>query len=177
VGINEIGTTTMRAPGAITDSVVAYMDPALRDAVALLTEPVRHLAEYHFGWVDADGGPSAASGARRRAATLTLLCAGSREAHWNRARNAAVAGTLMYSAAVIHDDIIDRDRIRRGRPALWARFGVPAAIQTGNALLALSFELLAKQPGHIAIEAIRRMARTSHTICSGQVLDTHFERS
>jgi geranylgeranyl diphosphate synthase type I len=175
--IRQSSTTKGRARGEITDRVVAYLDPVLRDAVALLSEPVKHLAEYHLGWIDADGNPSAPRGTRRRAATLTLLCAGSDGGAWDRARNAAVAGTLMYTAAVIHDDIIDRDPIRRGRPALWAQFGTPAAIQTGDALLALSFELLASQPDHITEESIRRMAVASRTVCSGQVLDASFERS
>jgi geranylgeranyl diphosphate synthase type I len=46
---------------------------------------------------------------------------------WRQAMPAAVACELAFNAALIHDDIVDEDPSRRGRPAVWSVFGSPAA--------------------------------------------------
>lgn len=52
---------------------------------------------------------------------------------------------LLHNASLIHDDIQDGDRYRRGRPSLWTQHGVSQAINGGDLLIALSY---------LAIEAI-----------------------
>lgn len=49
---------------------------------------------------------------------------------------------LLHSATLIHDDIIDNSRLRRGRPSLHVTAGVPAAILHGDYLLALALSLV-----------------------------------
>ncbi|MGP3968206.1 polyprenyl synthetase family protein [Streptomyces sp. 6N223] len=160
-----------RSPQEITRDVVAYMDAPLREATAMLTEPVRTIVGYYFGWVEADGRPATPVGVRRRPATLVLLSTGSEEAAWQRARNAATAMTFMEAATIVHDDIQDNDTLRNGRPSVWAAFGRPAALQAGVAMLALSFELLAREPAPIAAEAIRWNSFAAREACSGQIRD------
>ncbi|PBC75508.1 geranylgeranyl diphosphate synthase type I [Streptomyces sp. TLI_235] len=166
---------TARTSQQITHDVIAYMEPALRAAAARLDEPVRRMTEYHFGWVDAEGRPTSPVGFRRRPALVALLCAGSSPQAWDAVRTAAVAGTLMSAAGTVHDDIIDREMLRKGRPTLWTAFGVPAAIQVGVALHCLAFELLAEEGDRVSTELIRRAARAIRECCSGQVRDLDSE--
>ncbi|MER7754987.1 polyprenyl synthetase family protein [Kitasatospora sp. NPDC097643] len=166
---------TVRTSQQITHDVIAYLEPALRAAAARLDEPVRRMTEYHFGWIDAEGHPTTPVGFRRRPALVALLCAGSSPQAWDAARTAAVAGTLMSAAGTVHDDIIDREMVRKGRPTLWAAFGVPAAIQVGVALHCLAFELLAEEGDQVSTELIRRAARAIRECCSGQVRDLEAE--
>lgn len=49
----------------------------------------------------------------------------------------AAACELLHNASLVHDDVQDGDRIRRGRPALWTRWGAPQAINAGDLLLML----------------------------------------
>ena len=49
---------------------------------------------------------------------------------------------LLHNAFLIHDDIEDISDFRRGRPCLHKRFGVPIAINTGDAMQALALRLL-----------------------------------
>lgn len=168
---------TARTSQQITEEVVAYMEPALREATGRLGRPVRHMAEYHFGWVDADGRPSVPVGYRRRPALVALLCAGSTPQAWDRARNAAVAATLMAHGGTVHDDIQDQEMIRKGRPTVWALHGVASAVQTGVALHALAFELLAEEPPQVAVELSRRAAFAIRECCSGQIRDLRSEGS
>ncbi|MFC6593898.1 polyprenyl synthetase family protein [Kitasatospora paranensis] len=168
---------TQRTSQQITEDVSAYLEPALREATAALSEPVRRMAEYQFGWVDADGSPSTPVGFRRRPALVALLCAGSDRRVWDGVRNAAVAGTLMSAAGTVHDDIIDREMVRKGRPTLWSVFGVPAAIQVGTAMHCLAFELLTREPAPVAAELARRAAFAIRECCSGQIRDLRSEGS
>ncbi|WP_189130760.1 polyprenyl synthetase family protein [Wenjunlia tyrosinilytica] len=168
---------TERTSQQVTEEVIAYMEPALREAVARLSEPVRHMAEYHFGWVDADGRPSVPVGFRRRPALVTLLCAGSGKQDWDGARNAALAGTLMSAAGTVHDDVVDQEMIRKGRATVWTVFGVPSAVQVGVALHCLAFELLAEEPPRVAVELSRRAAYAIRECCSGQIRDLRSEGS
>ncbi len=60
----------------------------------------------------------------------------------NDALVAAAAIELAHSAFLIHDDIQDGSRWRRGRPTLHRREGLPLALNAGDALAVLSFQVL-----------------------------------
>lgn len=53
---------------------------------------------------------------------------------------------LLHNASLIHDDIEDGDRLRRGRPALWAQHGVAQAINAGDLAIALSYLAIREVP-------------------------------
>ena len=167
----------MRAQSQVTKAVVDYLDPALREAVEMLSEPVRTMVAYYYGWVDAEGNPTEPVGVRRRPATVFLLLTGADETSWARVRGAAVGITLMQGSTIVHDDIQDNDELRNGRPSVWAAFGLSAAVQAGVAMLSLGLEILALEPPPIAAEAVRRTAKAARHICSGQVLDIRAERN
>jgi geranylgeranyl pyrophosphate synthase len=59
---------------------------------------------------------------------------------------AAAACELLHNASLVHDDLQDRDVVRRGRSAVWKRFGPAAAVCLGDHLIAGSFALLARIP-------------------------------
>src|SRR5512140_987508 len=54
----------------------------------------------------------------------------------------AVALELLHNAFLIHDDIEDASPSRRGAPSLHTRFGLPLAVNAGDALAALALEPL-----------------------------------
>ncbi|MEV5646118.1 polyprenyl synthetase family protein [Streptomyces flaveolus] len=153
----------------------AMLDPVLRAGVSRLPDPLRGFAEFHYGWAGLGGAAPEGSLSRLRMPALVLLCSGVNGNAWDRAAEAAAAWSLMSNHTLIHDDIMDRDSHRRGRPTLWKALGPAAALQTGNALLALAFELLSEQSGRKIQAAIARMGRTVQVMCAGQVLDMNFE--
>ncbi len=55
----------------------------------------------------------------------------------------AAAVEMMHNATLIHDDIQDQDRMRRGSPTTWARYGVAQAINVGDLGLMLPFSIVA----------------------------------
>lgn len=65
----------------------------------------------------------------------------------------AVAAELMHSASLLHDDVVDRADVRRGRPTTNAVEGNTVAVLAGDLLLATALDLLSAQPG-IAADAV-----------------------
>ena len=53
---------------------------------------------------------------------------------------------LLHCASLVHDDLpcFDDAEIRRGRPSVHKQFGEPLAVLTGDALIVLAFETLAR---------------------------------
>ena len=78
----------------------------------------------------------------------------------------AAAVELLHNASLVHDDICDGDKLRRGQQAVWAKFGRHVALTLGDWLIALSFELaseaaqIAKTPKLVTLLA-RHMAITT----------------
>ncbi len=56
----------------------------------------------------------------------------------------AAAVEVLHNASLIHDDICDGDKQRRGNQAVWAKFGRNVALTLGDWLIALSFEFAAE---------------------------------
>jgi geranylgeranyl diphosphate synthase, type II len=62
------------------------------------------------------------------------------------ADGAAAAIELLHCASLVHDDLpcFDDAGLRRGKPTVHAKFGVPLALLTGDALIVMAFETLAR---------------------------------
>lgn len=87
---------------------------------------------------------------------------------------AAAAVEHLHVASLVHDDIIDNDDLRRGRPSVHARYGVPDAIVTGDALLFEVFAVVAEcaAPPEAVVTAVAELARAGSDLCRGQVQES-----
>lgn len=117
-----------------------------------------------------------AGGKRLRPAMALLACeaaGGTRE----DAIPFAVAVELVHVFSLVHDDIMDRDLLRRGMPTVHAKWGEPTAILAGDALLAKAFEVVAAGPGPepTRVRALLDLATSTRALCEGQALDMAFE--
>lgn len=150
-------------------------DPLLRKAVGWLGEPLATMAGYHLGWWDVNGsGCGVSSGKSLRAALVlgTALACGDD----STAAPAAAAVELMHNFSLLHDDVMDRDATRRGRPAVWAVWGDASAIVLGDALHALAGRVLAEFLELAAtLSAVARLESSCVTLCIGQFEDCDFE--
>jgi geranylgeranyl diphosphate synthase type I len=123
------------------------VDQEIRRAVERLGEPVRTVAAYHFGWeTDADdralSSGALSSGGKSIRAALVLASARAVGGSSERAAKVAAAVELAHNCSLLHDDIMDGDLTRRGRPSAWVRFGNSQAILAGDAMLVLAFDIL-----------------------------------
>jgi len=87
----------------------------------------------------------------------------------------AVVCELIHSASLLHDDICDGDSTRRGKTSLWKKFGIPAAVCTGDYLIAESFRKLTEieQGWHQNI-LLKLLSCSVKEIIFGQSLDVSF---
>lgn len=58
----------------------------------------------------------------------------------------ACASELLHNASLVHDDVQERDAVRRGRPALWRRFDAATAICAGDLMISAAFASIAAHP-------------------------------
>lgn len=56
----------------------------------------------------------------------------------------ASCGELLHNASLVHDDIQDRDVVRRGQAAVWSKYGSNLAICTGDLLLSAAYGVLCR---------------------------------
>ncbi|MGR8008345.1 family 2 encapsulin nanocompartment cargo protein polyprenyl transferase [Streptomyces hypolithicus] len=151
------------------------VDPQLRSAVESLPGFLRRIAMYHFGWEQADGTAAAGRSGKAIRPALVLAAAQALGAEPYAVVRAAAAVELAHNFTLLHDDVIDEDPTRRGRPTAWAVFGVPDAIVAGDAMCALSLRLLAEDPHPAAARAAARLAACVVELCAGQQADCAFE--
>ncbi|WP_227285604.1 MULTISPECIES: polyprenyl synthetase family protein [Paracoccaceae] len=89
---------------------------------------------------------------------------------------AAAAIELIHCASLVHDDMpcFDDADIRRGKPSVHKAFGEPLALLTGDSLIIMAFEVLARAAEHDAARAISLIRILGEStgmpggICAGQ---------
>lgn len=118
-----------------------------------------------------------AGGKRLRPAVL-ILVAEATGSDLKSVLPAAVAVELVHNFTLIHDDIMDKDDVRRGRPAVHMIWGEAGAILAGDTLYSKAFSILSKvqnEPSRI-LKCMDILSKTCTEICEGQWLDMDFEK-
>jgi geranylgeranyl diphosphate synthase, type II len=120
---------------------------------------------------------------KRLRPALVMFAAEACGATWETALPAACAVEMVHTYSLIHDDLpaMDNDDLRRGRPTCHKAFGEALAILAGDALLALAFEVLAREirPAAIAAKACAVLAEAAGAtaLVGGQADDLALEHT
>jgi geranylgeranyl pyrophosphate synthase len=104
-----------------------------------LEEQLRAAVAHRPGLVEQVGAEALAAGGKFLRPLLVHLTTSDRE----RALRGGVALELVHMASLVHDDVIDRAELRRGRPTAWYAHGEHAARTAGDYLFARAFGELA----------------------------------
>jgi len=84
----------------------------------------------------------------------------------------ATACELMHTASLVHDDICDQDVKRRGDKTIWKKYGIPAAICTGNFLIAQEFNKISEiETGWHQTILLKSLSDSVKKIIDGQIRD------
>lgn len=137
------------------------------------------MLSYHMGWIG-DGAGKDAQGKRIRPLMVLLTCWGC-GGDWKKALPASAAVELVHNFSLVHDDIQDRSELRRGRLTLWKKWGIPQAINAGDALFVLSNLALMDlnhefAPGMV-VKTVQVLQETCLDLTRGQFLDIAYENS
>ncbi len=125
------------------------MEARIVDAVAARFKPLRRALEEYmeaeaprlFPGVAEEVGYALGGGKRVRG-VLTLYTAERLGGGYRGALPYAYAIELMHSASLVHDDIVDGSRERRGRPSLWRRYGLGDAVTLPHLMISRAVELI-----------------------------------
>jgi geranylgeranyl pyrophosphate synthase len=107
-----------------------------------------------------------AAGGKRIRPALVLLAARIGNYDLVRLTPAAMAVELIHAATLVHDDVIDRATVRRGRPTVAAQLGDEPAIVVGDFYFAKAYEQAANTQ---TPEVVTILAEAVMKICAGEV--------
>ncbi len=160
--------------------------PALEQEMRQVTTPadgptlLYGMLHYHLGWVDAEFNPVQENAGKRLRPIFLLLACEAQGGDWHQALPAAAAVEMLHNFSLIHDDIEDRDALRRGRATLWKLWGEAQAINAGDTLFSLAHRALGRlramtlSPQRILLIQ-QRFVDTTIKLTEGQCMDIAFE--
>jgi geranylgeranyl diphosphate synthase type I len=119
----------------------------------------------------------AAGGKRLRPAVLMLAADAVKPGSSDELLHAALALEVTHTFTLIHDDIMDDDRLRRGVPTVHTQWDMPTGILAGDVLYSRAFEHICMTNGKddAKVRAITMLAKACADICEGQHMDMSFE--
>jgi geranylgeranyl diphosphate synthase type II len=82
---------------------------------------------------------------------------------------------VFHNFTLLHDDIMDRADIRRGKPTVHKKWNDNTAILSGDVMQIAAYQLIAKTPEVYLKKVLDLFSETAAEICEGQQYDVEFE--
>lgn len=151
----------MRTPSEILD----YFNRALADMPfdrqpASLYDPVKYVLSL---------------GGKRIRPVLLLMAYELYRDDTDRAMSTALGLETYHNYTLLHDDVMDRADVRRGRPTVHKVWNENAAILSGDSMLVLAYQLMAKAEPKYLKAVLDLFTETALEIGEGQQMDLEFE--
>ncbi len=159
------------------DAIEVGLKQVVNRANAFGSTRLYDILAYHMGW-KVRGKGSESRGKRIRPLLLLLSCSAA-GGEWSRALPGATAVELVHNFSLIHDDIEDHSPLRHGRKTVWKKWGIPQAINAGDAMFSLAhleaIRLAQTVEVTIGLKAVEIMQNTCFHLTQGQYLDLSYE--
>ena len=133
------------------ESVKEFMLDSVSGAISLVKEPLVEVIQ--------------AGGKMLRPAMVIL---GAKLGKYSSKRIIPIAACveLLHTATLIHDDIIDESKLRRGIEAVHSKYSKEVAVLVGDYVFAKTFDLLA---GDYPAEMLKNLSHSIMRICEGEL--------
>ena len=92
-----------------------------------------------------------------------------------KALPAALALEVFHNFTLLHDDVMDRAEVRRGRQTVHVKWDDNTAILSGDQMLIEAYKLLSDVPADKLPQVLRWFNEMATGICEGQQYDVDFE--
>ncbi|MFH1834677.1 MAG: polyprenyl synthetase family protein [Methanobacteriota archaeon] len=124
---------------------------------------------------------TAASGGKRIRPALVLTACEAVGGDFEKILAAAASVELLHTFTLVHDDIMDDDDMRRGKPTVHALWGIEIGIVVGDAVYAKAFESLVDVRNEgiddsKVLDALETLNHANSEVHEGQMMDMFFEK-
>jgi len=118
------------------------------------------------------------AGGKRLRPCISMLACEAISGNEKEAMPLAASLELLHNFTLVHDDIMDKSRLRRNLPTVHVKFGEPTAIMAGDLLFAKSFEIMHDLSVDLSMFKVldKCLIKCIKEICEGQQLDMEFEQ-
>ena len=110
---------------------------------------------------------------------LALLCTEGAGGDWRLTMPAAIALELIHNFSLIHDDIEDNGEQRRGKAAVWKKWGLAKGINSGDVMFSTAFNAISQMDESlgesVAFKAAMLLSDTCVRLTAGQQADIDFQ--
>jgi geranylgeranyl pyrophosphate synthase len=145
-------------------AVLAAGGPRLASALELTERRLAEVVRGHGQELERHAAGTLSAGGKRLRPVLVFLVAS--DDSDERLVAAAVAVELLHMATLVHDDVLDRAALRRGRPTVFSTAGRQAATATGDLLFSRAFAELASTGSK---QAVRWLSEASSALARGEL--------
>ncbi|MCD7973325.1 MAG: polyprenyl synthetase family protein [Candidatus Azobacteroides sp.] len=114
-------------------------------------------------------------GGKKIRPALTLLAFNMFSDNMEKAVCQALAIEVFHNFTLMHDDLMDRAEVRRGKPVVYKVWNENTAILSGDAMLIMAYQLVARCPSHLLPDILNLFSVTAMEVCKGQQYDMEFE--
>ena len=120
-------------------------------------------------------GYTLAAGGKRVRPQLALLATKLFGGKEEDALPAALALEVFHNFTLLHDDVMDKAEVRRGRPTVHVKWNENTAILSGDQMMIEAYKLLSQVPEKKLAKTLRLFNQMATEICEGQQYDVDFE--
>jgi geranylgeranyl pyrophosphate synthase len=151
-----------------TVAIVEAAGPHVPPLLERIEERLAQVAGAHGARLAEHATATISAGGKRLRPLLVLVAAGGVPEDGGASLVCAGAAVeLVHSATLVHDDVLDRAALRRGRPTVVAVAGRAAATATGDVLFAAAFRELAAAGDPVQVLAL---SRAGSALAAGELL-------
>ena len=93
----------------------------------------------------------------------------------NQAINAAMGIEIFHNFTLLHDDIMDKSPMRRGKETVYKHWNENIAILSGDTMFALAYRYFLTTPHKNLQQILQVFTETAIDVCNGQQYDMNFE--
>ena len=116
-----------------------------------------------------------AAGGKRVRPQLAMIACGIFGGNEQEVAPAAMALEVFHNFTLLHDDVMDKAEVRRGRPTVHIQWNENTAILSGDQMMIEAYKLLAEVPESKLHKVLLLFNEMATEICEGQQYDVDFE--
>ncbi len=117
------------------------------------------------------------NGGKRLRPILLLMTCDAFGGNLDEARRAALGIEMYHNFTLVHDDVMDRSDLRRGKPTVCRKWDTDTAILSGDVMLTLANQYMTEVPDKALRGVIDEFNRMALGVYEGQQLDMEFEKA